>query len=487
MKIFLLLLITISIVFGSTNKCNDVVLDLKITDSGVKLSSIIENIAKECEYSIFYENEGEHIKNETVGFITLKNRTPNDIIGFLLSKYNYNHTLENNSLTISKYMTKTFKVDFLDSPRESKSNVNVAVGGSGGVTNSESKTTGNTGANIEVAEKFDFWESLEKDLYGILNETKSKNLDNEKIIINKKAGFVTVKGDYRDLQKVEHYLNKLLDTLKKQVIIDVKVISVTLDNSNKVGIDWSQLSASYTQEGVNTKTTQTGGTSTIAGITNTAAPLPLTNSWVVSQSSFNVDGFLNFLRTYGKTKSLSNPKILAMNNQPSLFSVGDNVNYGITTSTTNDGGVLSESVEIRDLFVGVLLDITPQIDNNGYVTLKINPSISDFKFAEDATLKASRTLPPDTVSRRISTVARVKDGDVVILGGLINNTKSNIQNKVWLLGDIPFLGWLFKSEDITDVTTEIVFVLTPRIIKDDKQVSLKDLGFKIDEKVFNEE
>ncbi|MCV6606639.1 MAG: pilus (MSHA type) biogenesis protein MshL [Campylobacterales bacterium] len=471
-----LILLTLLAATLYSNQCNSVVLDLKIDQPSVKLISIIENIAKECEYSIFYEEGGESILTKKTGIISLKNRTPKELIDFLLSKHNFNYTLEDDILTISKYKIKTFKVDFLNSPRRSTSNMNVAVGGSGGVKNNgqQSTSNGNTGAEIKVSENFDFWDGIEKDIKGVLG-------DNERdIIINRNGGLITLKGKYKELKRVETYLNNLLKTLKKQVVIDVKVISVTLDKSNKVGIDWSQLSASYNSQGATTDTTSSG-TTTGAGLTegtfsSAAKAVPGTNSWVVAQSSFKISGFLNFLRSYGETKSLSNPKVLAMNNQPSLISVGDNINYGITTSTSNDSTV-STSTELRELFVGVLLDITPKIDDRGYVTLRINPSISDFKFAEDATSKTNRTLPPDTVSRRISTVARVKNEDVVILGGLINNTKSKTTNKVWLLGDIPFLGWLFKSDNIKDITTEIVFVLTPKIVEEEKPLNFKDLGF----------
>lgn len=467
MKKIIIILGLVTLALAGT--CDDVVLDLKINKTNVRLSSIIENIAKDCEYSIFFENGSREFENKRVGLIALKEKTPDEILDFLLSRYNFNYTLENDVLTISKYKTKTFKVDFLDSPRTSNSNVNVAVGGSGGVA---SVSGGNTGANIAVKETFDFWKGLEENIKGILDD-KEKN-----IVINKKAGFVTIRGDYSQLKQVEAYIEKLLTTLKKQVIVDVKVMSVTLDNSNKVGIDWTQLSGGFINSGVSSTATTTGTAQTVSGITNEAALIPGTNSWTVSQNSFNVNIFLDFLRSYGETKALSNPKIMAMNNQPSLISVGDNVNYGITTSVVNNG-TTSESFKLKELFIGVLLDITPQIDDNGYVTLKINPSISDFRFAEDATSKENRILPPDTVSRRISTVARVKDGGVIILGGLISNTKGKTQNKVWLLGDIPFLGWLFKSEDITDITTEIVFVLTPRIVSDEKQPTLKELGFKL--------
>jgi general secretion pathway protein D len=434
------------------NKCEQKTLDLKITNISVKLYSIIKNIAKDCQYSVFLKDGGELIKKKKIGLISINNKTSNEIIDFLLTRNNFLYTLENRVLTISKYTTKTFKVNYIDSTRVGKSNTDVSIAVSSIAANQDS---GKTGAKIDTTETFDFWSELEDEIEKIIIRPEEIDDKDPSIVINKKAGFVTITGTIIQLNRVENYLKQLIETLKRQVVIDVKILSVTLDNSNKTGIDWSKLSLDLYSIDPDTSSFKT-------------------------ESNFQVGGLLNFLRSNGKTKSLSSPKILAMNNQPTLISIGDNINYlKRTSSTSTTTTVVTQTSTVENIFIGVLLDITPQIEESGYITLRINPSISEFKYPEDSTKQqTSRNLPPDTVSRRISSVIRVKDKETIILGGLISSAKSKKINKIWLLGDIPFLGWFFKSEQIVDVTTEIVFILTPRIITQEEQVMLKTLGFK---------
>ena len=132
---------------------------------------------------------------------------------------------------------------------------------------------------------------------------------------------------------------------------------------------------------------------------------------------------------------------------------------------------------INSVFAGVLLDITPEISNDGTITLRINPSISEARSVV-STDNSNRTTPPDLNRRQLSSVVTVKDGNRIVLGGLINTSDGIDMNKVPLLGDIPILGHLFKSEEKIKRTEELVLVIEPHIVKsDDKTLSLSDLGY----------
>ena len=122
-------LLLIFILIGSllANKCEQKTLDLKITNTNVKLYPIIKNIAKDCQYSVFFKDGGELIKKQKIGLISINNKTSNEIIDFLLTRNNFLYTLENHVLTISKYATKTFKVNYIDSTRVGKSNTDVSL------------------------------------------------------------------------------------------------------------------------------------------------------------------------------------------------------------------------------------------------------------------------------------------------------------------------------------------------------------------------
>ena len=144
------------------------------------------------------------------------------------------------------------------------------------------------------------------------------------------------------------------------------------------------------------------------------------------------------------------------------------------------GGTTGEQATtevVSSVFSGVLLDITPEISNDGSITLRINPSISETA-SQLSVDNATRSMPPDLSRRQMSSVISVKDGSRVILGGLINTKNIQDDNKVPLLGDIPVLGYLFKREGMSKRTEEIVIIIEPHIVKKEKDsLSLGDLGY----------
>jgi len=144
--------------------------------------------------------------------------------------------------------------------------------------------------------------------------------------------------------------------------------------------------------------------------------------------------------------------------------------------------VAAQGELVDSVFAGILLDITPEVDANGMITLKINPSISETVDAVSNNA-GTRTIPPDLIRRQIASVVKVKDGEHAILGGLITSKTGYTVNKVPLLGDIPLLEYAFKREEKIETVEELVLIITPHIVKNEKSVSLKDLGYiKVNEK-----
>jgi general secretion pathway protein D len=187
------------------------------------------------------------------------------------------------------------------------------------------------------------------------------------------------------------------------------------------------------------------------------------------------------LKTQGDVYSISNPKILTLNNQPALITAGTELFYSIDSSTTTAGGgtapVVGQTRTVSSVFSGVLLDITPEISNDGNIILRVNPSISETASAINSS-NEQRKMPPDLTRRQMSSVISVKDGNRVIVGGLINTKNVNDSNKIPLLGDIPFLGSLFKREGMSKKTEEIIIIIEPHIIKKEGDtLKMADLGF----------
>ena len=174
-------------------------------------------------------------------------------------------------------------------------------------------------------------------------------------------------------------------------------------------------------------------------------------------------GWGNFLESQGKTKVVSSPKILTMNNQQALITIGDNINYQIVKSTSKN----QLFYEDKTLFIGILLNIVAQISEKNELILRINPSISRFKYQEDDVKQVvARSLPPDTTQKKLSAVVKLKDNQTLILGGLMTKSFSNVTNGVPLLKSIPLLGKLFSSTKEYEYTNDLIFVINAKIIED---------------------
>ena len=398
-------------------------------------------LTQNCNINIVYEDsKSKEYVNKKMPFVRIKNYTLKEILDLIVGKELF-FTLKGNVLEISYYKTKNYKIDFISSNREGESNLE------------------STNNKVKNKYTFDFWDKVEKNIKTILNNISN---DSKPPIIDKTVGVVTVTGTKKQIEAVDKYIKTLMDRLTKQVLIDVKIYSVELSKSHQTGIKWSELALSLPPKNIEIKpynlSEYIGGSYSI-----------------FSGSTFNIGGFLNFLAQNGNVNAISNPKIVTLNNQKAIISVGDTIYYKYESEvTTDENGKENPKYKIESKFVGVILDITPQISDNGEIILSINPKISDFK---DQTQLNNRDMPPDTKDNTIFSVVKLKDNDTLVLGGLITSNKNLNVNGVPILKEIPLIKYLFSSKEETTEKKELVFVITPRIIDLNKKKTLKDYGF----------
>ena len=490
-------------------------------DSKLSIGDVIDNLAETCDLTVVLKDEAAKMRmNKKLYYVKLKNSTLRGFLDTILKDNDLHYTLSGNKLKISYLITKTFRVHYISGQRVGKSHANVTIANSANSNNSSSSGSGNsnsgdnlskTGISIESNDAFEFWKTIESEIQRILisaadGSTHFVKNGNSWVgpdgqtweynplapIVNPEAGMVTVTGTDRQIRRVARYLHTLSKQLKTQVLIDVRILSVSFDNSSTTGVDWSQL-YSLQNFTVNTlKMAQRNIASydfdTLEGIKDVAfaaGTKPTTAQLIQLTGNTQVSEVVKFLGTQGDVKAISSPRVMTLNNQPALISVGKELFYKIKSSSTASGGggaVAAEGEYVDSVFAGILLDITPEIDNNGMITLKINPSISD-TVDDVKTSEGARTIPPDLVRRQIASVIKVRDGDHAILGGLIFSRTGTKENKVPVLGDIPILEYAFKHKEKIDTVEELVIIVTPHIIKNSKSVSLRDLGYtKVDEK-----
>ena len=467
----------------------------------LSIADAIDNLAETCGFSVIVKDSlaQERLKKKLY-YIRLKNASLRQFLDTILRDNDLTYKLKRNKLEISYLTTKTFKVHYIASSRSGSSNANINIANAGKASKGSSSKSGMT---ITSDDKFDFWNKLKDEVHRILVTSGDGSIhftkkgdaweDNSghkwsynpmEPIVDPEAGLITVTGTPKQIQRVSRYISSLANQVKTQVLIDVKILSVTLNNDKLTGIDWSQLyglenftisSLAMSQKNVSKMEIKDGK------ITK-AEFMPGTRPSNAKALHINGGGTINdvirFLRTQGVVKTVSNPKIMTLNNQPALISVGKELFYKTTSSTTTSGtnGTTSSTETIDSVFAGILLDITPEIDKRGMITLKINPSITE----TDGPIGQSgaRSMPPDLIRRQISTVIKVRNGKHAILGGLISTSEGVVNSKVPLLGDIPLFGEAFKRERRIKKTEELVVIITPKITNGRGKLSLKSLGYR---------
>ena len=351
-----------------------------------------------------------------------------------------------------------------DSSFDSASNNNSTNNSSGNNSNGNSSN----GTRIETDTNSDYWTDLRDSLQTLIGTG-----DGRAVITSPQAGLVTIRAYPKELKAVREFLNQSDSHLKRQVVLEARIIEVALNEGYEQGVDWSGLSASWDgNKGI------TGGGS----LANTQ--LPTTPNQVftalgggagfkVSDGNFNVA--VNLLKTQGDVNTLSSPRVTATNNQKAVIKVGTDeyfvTNASTTTVSTTSADRTTPNVELTPFFSGISLDVTPQIDEEGKVLLHIHPSVIDTE-EQTKTIKVTDSdtlvLPLAKSSIRESdTVVQANNGDIIVIGGLMKTDKQEIVSKVPLLGDIPWVGEAFTNRRESTKKVELVIMLKPTVVEKD--------------------
>lgn len=439
-----------------------------------KIIDFVEQLSDECEYSIIVTDPAaEEILNKRLNKTHIKNLTIDEVFKIVLNENNLSYTLKDNLLKISYLTTKVFSIDYILSTRTSEGSTDVTLSSgssSGGESSGGAGSSSDSGIKITDTDEVTFWNELDKEFQRVLNRPEDI-YQAEEPIINKNAGLVTVTATNKQMQRFEKYLEKLQKRVQLQVLIDVQLISVTMDDARSTGIDWNQLYALQ-----NFSLAANGGVD-YSRTGSAASTIERTGAIAVS-SSAQINEVIKFLETQGDVTSLSNPKVLTLNNQPALITAGTEYFYKISSSglaSNESGGSLTTSEEeINSVFAGILLSITPEIADDRTITLKINPSIS--KTTDNVEISAD--MPPNLDRRQLSSVVTVKDGNKIILGGLIDTSKQIESSGIPILGQLPILNLAFSYEEEVKQLRELVIIIQPYIIdKNQNKLSLSDLGY----------
>ena len=428
--------------------------------------------------------------------LDLKNVNVADVMDVVRSVYGYDFELTKTGYSVfpNTMRTQIFTMNYLNVNRSGESKMSVS---SGQVTESVSGTGDNasttqsiSGSSINTASKSNFWEELQTSLKAIVGSKKGRN-----VVVSPQSGMVVVRAMPHELRAVESYINKTQSFVQRQVIIEAKILEVELNERFQTGINWAALQASG---GDSALVGQTGGGSIfggsgvtgIAGTSGELNPAALSQISGTAASAFggmfslalnagsDFSAFIEMLKTQGDVQVLSSPQISTVNNQKAVIKVGKD-EFFITdvesnTSTTTATASTQSNVELTPFFSGVALDVIPQISENGEIILHVHPTVSTVTEKTKNISVASGTAlsVPLAISsiRESDSIIRAKSGQVVIIGGLMQNTVEQNESKVPLLGDIPIIGGLFRHTQEITKKSELVILLKPIVIDSDKQM-----------------
>jgi len=288
------------------------------------------------------------------------------------------------------------------------------------------------------------------------------------IISNQETGVITVRATSRQHEKVQEFLDSVLNRVKRQVLIDVTVAEVKLSHNYQQGIDWTALNLFDT----GLKFIQ-GAAGSITGTTSNMA-----------QASYNSSGgnftsTVKLLDAFGTVKILSSPKLSVLNNQTAVMKVVDDSLYFTyeikeTDATTTSAAKTTITSTLHSVPVGLVLSITPQVGDDDTVTLYIRPSISrvigektdpSLSLMSTSASALTNTIPIIR-SREFDSVMRVSNGNIAVMGGLMEDILDNTDNMVPGLSNTPILGGLFQNRNDTKTKTELVIFVRPTIVRD---------------------
>ena len=423
--------------------------------------------------------------------LNLKDTTVPEAMNALRDVYGYEYRREGNRYLLlgRGIQTRIFQVNYLNVVRRGKSDTRVQSGEIGNRTSGTGNTAGSAGSTqsltntqVETQSQTDFWKDLGDTLRTIVGTSGDR-----RVVVNPQAGIVVIRAMPDELRMVENYLGATHANVNRQVVLEAKIIEVELNDGFQAGINWSKIHGNYTFGQVGGGSAFSGsGVSEIAGntgnlnpTTGTFTPISGTNAsafggiFSIAARTNDFAAFVELLKSQGEVQVLSSPRVSTVNNQKAVIKIGGDeffvtgVSGGTSTSTSGLTTSAIPSVELTSFFSGIVLDVTPQIDERNNIVLHIHPSVSTIT-QKDKTFSVfggGFTLPlAASTIQESDNIVRAQSAQIIVIGGLMKEASTDQNASVPLLGDIPIIGNLFKHRKITRVKRELVILLKPTIV-----------------------
>jgi MSHA type pilus biogenesis protein MshL len=441
-----------------------------LTAANVPVAELLFQIAKDAgkQIDIYSGLKGR-------ATINALNQPLDRILDRLSDQSGFIYVMQGNTIVIKPDFPewRNYNVDYVNINKTSEDKIQMKMNVSAGGTSTSAGTAGSS-TTVSVKSEHNFWKRLESNIallaqldpYSAITPppevtsgkssapvvTKNTGMS-QNTVINPEAGVISVYTTNKKHKAIKKYITDVTTRAQRQVLIEATVVEVKLNDKYQAGIDWSMFGGlGFTSDGAFTA---------ISAATTT--------------ESSNILNQLSFLKTFGDSKVLSSPKIMAINNQTALLKVVNNLVYftvdvNTTLATTTAPATSTYETEIHTVPVGFTMSVTPFVSENGDVTLNVRPTISrqvDEIEDPNPALAAENisSIIPIVQEKEMSSVLRLKDRQTAIIGGLIED--QNKQSRIGLpwLSDIPVVGDIFSQREDETIKTELVIFIRPIIIK----------------------
>ena len=385
--------------------------------------------------------------------------------------------------------TRVFRINYITARRSSTSSTSASISGGGsatGITGStsninlnvsgptgsssegsgSSSSSGQGSVNVTTSGTNDFWREVIRGLDVIIfgdakggsasdsSYSRGDDKTGKKLVISELAGIVHV-TDYSDnMEKIEDFLKDVEKAVRKQVMIQAHIVEVALNDDYKFGIDWSLLIGRGE-----------GPDNELFNISQDLAVTPHTGVFNINVTGNKITALLDAMKGQGQVNVLSSPKVSTMNNQRAVIKLTTKEVSWVTNSFLNaDGTIVLSYTNPQIDEVGLFLDVTPQIDDSGIITMQFHPSISEK--IKDSISPDGKSSKPVIDVRELDTMIKTKNGQTIVIAGLITDKINDATKKVPWLGDIPVLGHVFKQTVQEIKKSELVILMTPYVLND---------------------
>ena len=443
----------------------------------------------------------------------LKDVTLFEALDAVREMYGYDYKVDGTRIAIRPLtmQTRMFQVNYLTGNRKGTSNLRVSstsVGNAGTSNNQSGQSSQQSpqnqtqqpgsqvaldSSNLSTTSDSNFWAELKESLGAIIGGTG----DGRKVVISPQSGVVVVRGMPDELRAVDLYLKATQLSVDRQVILEAKILEVELNDNFQTGINWASfasIKSGHTNR-ISTGFIQPGGTLAPLPFNGGQPPNMTNGSGLTASSGFglssaataagsmfglafqtaNFAAMITFLESQGAVHVLSSPRIATMNNQKAVLKIGTDeffvtgVSTTVTSTGTTGGTTSSPNVTLQPFFSGVVLDVTPQIDDQGNIILHVHPSVSQVTTVSkqiDLGSAGSLKLPLAASSTsEMDSMVRSQDGRIVAIGGLMRQATTSDRSQVPGAGDIPVLGALFRNTGQVIQKRELVVLIKPTIVE----------------------